>query len=253
MIKTFVPVLFLAAATLGLAQEPAPAASGAGVRNPRIAVINMETISSESIMGKGYAAQLELLQSEINSEGTKKQSELQKLDAAIKTLQDELEKQASVLSPEAAEKKRQDIVRRGRERQAFLHQLLRAEVNHAAHRQQGARTPGSVPGDVEVRPRRTQPDLLHRNAEHAGDELRVRGLVPLAVVVRRRVHGQAAFFVPAQLDLVLRREAGARRFDVRRHASTQQAPAPGRFCFSGGKPVPVGRLERLVEHAAEIA
>src|SRR5206468_9298781 len=74
----------------------------------------------ESLMGKGYAAQLEQLQSEINSEGTKKQSELQKLDAAIKTLQDELEKQASVLSPEAAEKKRQDIVRRGRERQAFL-------------------------------------------------------------------------------------------------------------------------------------
>ena len=60
MIKTFVPVLFLAAAALGLAQEPAPAASGAGVRNPRIAVINMETISSESIMGKGSCFGFEL-------------------------------------------------------------------------------------------------------------------------------------------------------------------------------------------------
>jgi Skp family chaperone for outer membrane proteins len=71
-------------------------------------------------MGKSYAAQLEALQNEINSEGTKKQSELQKLDAAIKALQDELEKQGSVLSAEAADKKRQDIVKKGRERQAFL-------------------------------------------------------------------------------------------------------------------------------------
>ena len=42
------------------------------------------------------------------------------MDAAIKSLQDELEKQGSVLSPEAADKKRQDIVKRQRDRQAFL-------------------------------------------------------------------------------------------------------------------------------------
>src|SRR5258708_23843209 len=89
-------------------------------RAPKTAIIDMARVSSESLMGKGYATQLEALQSEINSEGTKKQSDLQKLDAAIKTLQDELEKQASVLSPEAAEKKRQEIVKKGRERQALL-------------------------------------------------------------------------------------------------------------------------------------
>jgi outer membrane protein len=119
MIKTFVPALFLGAAALGLAQEPAPPAMGSP-RNPRIAVINMETISSDSIMGKGYAAQIQGLEREIQTEGTKKQTELAKLDAAIKALQDELDKQSAVLSPEAAERKRQDIVKKTRERQAYV-------------------------------------------------------------------------------------------------------------------------------------
>jgi Skp family chaperone for outer membrane proteins len=116
MKKTFIAGLVLgAAAQVTMAQEAKTEA-----RAPKIAIIDMARVSSESLMGKGYATQLEALQSEINSEGTKKQSDLQKLDAAIKTLQEELEKQASVLSPEAAEKKRQEIVRKGRERQAFL-------------------------------------------------------------------------------------------------------------------------------------
>jgi Skp family chaperone for outer membrane proteins len=116
MKKTFIAGLVLgAAAQVTVAQE-----AKTEPRAPKIAIIDMARVSSESLMGKGYATQLEALQSEINSEGTKKQSDLQKLDAAIKTLQEELEKQASVLSPEAAEKKRQEIVKKGRERQAFL-------------------------------------------------------------------------------------------------------------------------------------
>jgi Skp family chaperone for outer membrane proteins len=118
MKKTFLAGLALGvAAPIALAQDAAPAA---GAKVPKIAIIDMARVSSESLMGKGYAAQLEALQNEINSEGTKKQSELQKLDAAIKALQDELEKQGSVLSAEAADKKRQEIVKKGRERQAFL-------------------------------------------------------------------------------------------------------------------------------------
>jgi outer membrane protein len=118
MIKTFAAALVLGAATLGMAQEPAPAAGS--IRTPKIAVINMETISSESILGKGYAAQIQGLEKEIQTEGAKKQSELAKLDTSIKTLQDELDKQAAVLSPEAAERKRQEIVKKTRERQAFV-------------------------------------------------------------------------------------------------------------------------------------
>jgi Skp family chaperone for outer membrane proteins len=117
MTKTFLPALVLgAAATTALAQQPAAKADGVA----KVAVIDMQRVSSESLLGKGYAAQLEGLQTEINSEGTKKQNELQKMDTAIKALNEELEKQGSVLSPEGAEKKRQEIVKKQRDRQAFL-------------------------------------------------------------------------------------------------------------------------------------
>jgi Skp family chaperone for outer membrane proteins len=126
MTKTFVLAMALGAAAAATAQEPAaspaPArpAAGAVARAPRIAVIDMALISSQSTLGKAYAAKIEALEKQIQTEGTKKQGELSKLDAAIKALQDELEKQGSVLSAEAADKKRQDITRKARERQAFL-------------------------------------------------------------------------------------------------------------------------------------
>jgi outer membrane protein len=120
MSKTVIAALALGAATpCLLAQEAAPPAR-AEAKAPRIAVIDMARVSSESLLGKGYASQLEALKAEIDAEGTKKQSELQKMDAAVKALQDELDKQGSVLSPEAVEKKRQEIVKKTRERQAFL-------------------------------------------------------------------------------------------------------------------------------------
>jgi len=122
MKKTFlVAPLLCASAAVALAQTPAPAPAARGpIGTPKIAVIDMQQISAESVLGKSYASKIEGLENEIKSEGTKKQGELQKMDAAIKSLQDELDKQGSVLSPEAADKKRQDIVKRQRDRQAFL-------------------------------------------------------------------------------------------------------------------------------------
>lgn len=129
MTKTFVLALAVSAAGVAAAQEPAasPAAAaatrpsaGAMTRAPRIAVIDMALISSQSALGKTYAAKIEALEKQIQIEGTKKQTELSKMDAAIKALQEELEKQGSVLSAEAADKKRQDITRKARERQAYL-------------------------------------------------------------------------------------------------------------------------------------
>ena len=125
MKKTFLVVpLLCASAAVALAQTPAPAqgtpAARGPIGSPKIAVIDMQQISAESVLGKSYASKIEGLENEIKSEGTKKQGELQKMDAAIKSLQDELDKQGSVLSPEAADKKRQDIVKRQRDRQAFL-------------------------------------------------------------------------------------------------------------------------------------
>jgi Skp family chaperone for outer membrane proteins len=131
MMKTFVAVLAgaLVSAGAALAQEPGAA------RSPRVAVIDMARISAESLLGKSYASQLEKLQTDINAEATRKQTELGKLDTALKTLQEELEKQASVLSPEARDKKQQEIVRKTRERQAFLEDG-QAEINRMRERAQ---------------------------------------------------------------------------------------------------------------------
>ena len=128
MRQTLIASLALALAGAALAQEPAtPAApdkpkpeAKAEARSPRIAVIDMARVSGESLLGKSYQTQLEALKNEIDAEGTKKQNELQKLDAQIKALQDELEKQAGVLSPDAAEKKNQEIKKKQRDRQAFV-------------------------------------------------------------------------------------------------------------------------------------
>ena len=125
MKKTFLVALGLcASAAVAVAQTTpaqgtAPAARGP-IGTPKIAVIDMQQISAESVLGKSYATKIEGLENEIKNEGTKKQGELQKMDAAIKALQDELDKQGTVLSPEAADKKKQDIVKKQRDRQAFL-------------------------------------------------------------------------------------------------------------------------------------
>jgi len=122
MVKTSQLLTSLSALALLAGGHPAGAqeAAAPAARTPKIAVIDMNRISAESLLGKSYAAQIEALENEIKSEGTKKQAELQKLDAAIKALQDDLDKQASLLSPEAADRKRQDIVKKSRERQAYL-------------------------------------------------------------------------------------------------------------------------------------
>ena len=130
MNKTFAVLAgALLAAAAARAQEPAAA------RSPRVAVIDMARVSAESLLGKSYAAQLEKLQTEINAEATKKQTDLGKLDTALKTLQEELEKQGAVLSPEARDKKQQEIVRKTRERQAFLEDG-QAEINRMRERAQ---------------------------------------------------------------------------------------------------------------------
>jgi len=128
MIKTsrILAALVLGAAATAAAQgtpPPKPAAApraGGEARNPHIAVIDMAKVSSDSLLGRSYAGQLEALKKEIDAAGTQKQNELNKRDAEIKALQDELEKQGSVLSPEAADRKRQDIVKKTRDRAAFL-------------------------------------------------------------------------------------------------------------------------------------
>ena len=130
MTKTFLlaALVLTAAVPAALAQDaaaPAPAKPEAAPkadpgRTPKLAVIDMQRVSAESLLGKSFQAQLEQLRNEIEAERTKKQTDLAKIDQTIKTLQDELEKQGSVLSPEAADKKRQEVVKKTRDRQAFV-------------------------------------------------------------------------------------------------------------------------------------
>jgi len=117
MSKTFVLALVIGAFAAA-AHAQAPAAPAA--RSPRVAVIDMGVITGQSALGKSYAVRIDALEKQIQAEGTKKQTELTKMDASIKALQEELEKQASVLSAEAADRKRQELTKKARDRQAFL-------------------------------------------------------------------------------------------------------------------------------------
>ncbi|HXK10336.1 MAG TPA: OmpH family outer membrane protein [Vicinamibacteria bacterium] len=158
MKKTFVAgvLMALAAAGAATAQEAAKA--------PRLGVIDMARVSAESLLGKSYAAQLEKLQNDISAEATKKQTDLGKMDAAIKTLQDELEKQGAVLSQEARDKKQQDIVRKTRERQAFLEDG-QAEINRMRERAQQQAQSINNEFQLKVRP------LVEQVAKEKGYDL----------------------------------------------------------------------------------
>jgi outer membrane protein len=157
MKKTFPTGLLvvLAAAGTAVAQEARP---------PKVAVIDMARVSAESVLGKGYAAQLEKLQNDINTAATQKQTELGKLDTAIKALQDELEKQGAVLSPEARDKKQQDITRKARERQAFLEDG-QAEINRMRERAQQQAQSINNEFQLKVRP------LVEQVAKEKGYDL----------------------------------------------------------------------------------
>jgi outer membrane protein len=158
MKKTFVAGLLVATAAAGAATAQEAA------KSPRIAVIDMARVSAESLLGKSYAAQLEKLQNDINAEATKKQTDLGKMDAAIKTLQEELEKQGAVLSQEAREKKQQEIVRKGRERQAYLEDG-QAEINRMRERAQQQAQSINNEFQLKVRP------LVEQVAKERGYDL----------------------------------------------------------------------------------
>ncbi len=144
MKKTFATGLLLAliAAGTAFAQEPRP---------PRIAVIDMARVSAESALGKTYAAQLEKLNTDIQAAMTQKQSELGKMDAELKALKDELEKQGSVLSQDASEKKQAEITRRTRDRNAFLEDG-QAEINRMREKAQQQAQQINTEFQLKVRP-----------------------------------------------------------------------------------------------------
>ena len=140
------------------------AAAAADPKPPRIAVIDMGRVSSESKLGKSYAAQIEALRKDIDARGEGKQKELEGIDTSIKTLQDELDKQSTALSPEAQERKRQEIVKKNRDRQAFIEDS-QGELQRLRERAQGqaANAAGRLPGQAEAGDRRGGQGQGHRH------------------------------------------------------------------------------------------
>jgi outer membrane protein len=147
MKTTFMATLILALAACGIASAQGAGAPAAA----KVALIDMARVSAESQLGKQYAAQLEQLQTDINTAAQSKQTELQKMDAAIQTLQEELQKQGAVLSQEARDNKQQEIVRKGRERQAFLEDG-QAEINRMRERAQQQAQSINNEFQVKIRP-----------------------------------------------------------------------------------------------------
>jgi len=88
--------------------------------SPVIAVVDLQAVTEQSLLGKNLAARIQKLQDEIEAERNKKQTELEKRDQEVQTLQQELDNQRSVLSVEAAEKKAAEIRQKTRDRQAFF-------------------------------------------------------------------------------------------------------------------------------------
>ncbi len=117
MKKLFVfagPLALFLAASSSYAQALGPTG-----KPTKMGVVDMQRISQESLLGKGYATRMDQLESEIRSELTKRQNQIAQVDTAIKTLQDDLQKQSAILSADAVEKKQQEIVKKNRERQAL--------------------------------------------------------------------------------------------------------------------------------------
>lgn len=114
--KTLIVAAVWSVAAVAGAQETAAKAE----KQAKIGVIDMERVTQESLLGKSYSARIEALNNEIEAEQNKKRNDLQKLESEIKALGDDLEQKAALLSEEAAEKKRQDIVRKNRDREAFV-------------------------------------------------------------------------------------------------------------------------------------
>lgn len=117
----------------------------------KIGVIDMARVSAESQLGKSYAGRLEKLQNDINTMAQTKQTELQKMDAAIASLQEELRKQGAVLSQEARDKKEREIVQQGRDRQAFLEDG-QAEITRMRERAQQQAQSINNEFQVKIRP-----------------------------------------------------------------------------------------------------
>lgn len=146
--NTLIVAAAVAAAAVAGAQE---AAAPKADKVARVGVVDMERVTQESLLGKSYTARIESLNNEIEAEGNKKRNDLDKLVAEIKALTDDLEKQGALLSDEAAEKKRQEIVRKTRERDAYVEDG-RADLDRMRQKAQNQAQALNAEFQAQIRP-----------------------------------------------------------------------------------------------------
>jgi Skp family chaperone for outer membrane proteins len=115
MPKTFtVLALLAAAAAVAETQPPFP------VQQPRIGVIDLERVGTESRIARSYAERIRTMQKEVQTAQLAKETALKTRDQEIEAMEDELETQASLLSEEALEEKKLTLKKRARDRAAFV-------------------------------------------------------------------------------------------------------------------------------------
>ena len=92
---------------------------------------------------------------------------------------------------------------------------------------------------------------VERDAELLVQDLRERGPVALAVIERAGDDGDTAIGFEADAAHLVGRRPG--HFEIVADAAAAQQAAPAAFLLAGGKPVPVGLRQRLIEHGGELA
>ncbi len=146
----------------------APAAAVAqdvAQKPPKVAVVSLQGIFRDSVLGKSYAARLDTLQKDLDAKVTERQKLVEAAGAAITALQEELEKQGALLADDAKERKQRELVRKNRERQALLEDS-RSELEGA--RQRAEQQAGALRNEFQAKIR---PFILTVSKEKAIDIL----------------------------------------------------------------------------------
>jgi Skp family chaperone for outer membrane proteins len=114
MRQVFFVLSMAAFAATAVAQGQAPTTEA-----PTLGVIDMERITQDSALGTDFAGQIDVINTKIRKEVEKRQTELEKLDSNLKAAQEDLQKQAAVLSQDALEAKQLELQKQSRERDNY--------------------------------------------------------------------------------------------------------------------------------------
>jgi Skp family chaperone for outer membrane proteins len=113
--------LLISMLLLGTAGVAAPEeATGDSLPRAHIAMINASQLFAESLLGKDYAARIQELENEIETVRQGRETEATQRSSELATLKEELQAQASSLSPDERDDKSLEIRRKERELQVFI-------------------------------------------------------------------------------------------------------------------------------------